>query len=86
MDRKTKINVLLPMKMVGELENLSKTGRRSDFIMKAIRSKLDGEDSFDIDDFSTKNLAAILVNRLQVSPVDGYERLIILTIMEWMNQ
>jgi|TARA_R110002096_G_scaffold202866_1_gene387631 metal-responsive CopG/Arc/MetJ family transcriptional regulator len=64
MDRKTKINVLLPMKMVGELENYSKIGKRSDFIMKAIRSRLDGDSSFDIDDFSTRQMAIILQNRL----------------------
>lgn len=64
MSRKTKINVLLPFKMVGELESLSKLGKRSDFIMKAIRSRLDGDSSFDIDDFSTRQMAIILQNRL----------------------
>ena len=52
------------MKMVGELENYSKIGKRSDFIMKAIRSRLDGDSSFDIDDFSTRQMAIILQNRL----------------------
>ena len=64
MDRKTKINVLLPMKMVGELENLSKAGKRSNFIMKAIRNRLDGEE--DIADADTKKLASILFNRIQL--------------------
>jgi metal-responsive CopG/Arc/MetJ family transcriptional regulator len=64
MSRKTKINVLLPMKMVGELEELSRLGKRSKFITDAIRSKLDGQDAFDINDFPTRNIAVILQNRL----------------------
>ena len=69
MDRKTKINVLLPMKMVGELENLSKAGKRSNFIMKAIRLQLDHRDGFDVSsiaDADTKKLASILFNRIQL--------------------
>ena len=63
MERKTKINVLLPFKMVGELERLSKLGKRSDFIMKAVRSKLDGEDAFDLEDIATRRLARYFRNR-----------------------
>jgi len=66
MSRKTKINVLLPFKMVGELESLSKAGKRSDFIQKAIRNRLDGEEDFDIADADTKKLASILFNRIQL--------------------
>ena len=65
MDRKTKINVLLPMKMVGELENLSKQGLRSDFIAKAIRTKLDGGTAFNLADISTRQLMAVVNNRMQ---------------------
>jgi hypothetical protein len=64
MDRKTKINVLLPMKMVGELENLSKLGKRSEYIMKAIRSKLDGGNVFGLSDIPTRQLMAVLCHRL----------------------
>ena len=85
MSRKTKINVLLPFKMVGELEERSRLGKRSQFIQEAIRSKLDGKDSLTIQDYYTENIAAILVNRM---PVDGssLEKIIVLAIMEWMNQ
>ncbi|AXH79597.1 MAG: hypothetical protein [Circular genetic element sp.] len=65
MSRKTKINVLLPFKMVGELENLSKLGKRSEYIEKAIRSKLDGSRVFDLSDISTRQLMAVVNNRLQ---------------------
>jgi len=64
MSRKTKINVLLPFKMVGELENLSKQGKRSEYIEKAIRSKLDGRSEFTLDDITTRQLMAALLNRL----------------------
>jgi len=63
MSRKTKINVLLPFKMVGELKRLSKAGKRSDFIMKAIRNRLDGEEEFSFADVETKRLLAILSYR-----------------------
>tara|TARA_R110002050_G_scaffold256632_2_gene395660 strand:- start:749 stop:1003 length:255 start_codon:yes stop_codon:yes gene_type:complete len=66
MQRKTKINVLLPFKMVGELERLSKAGKRSDFIEKAIRNRLDGEADYNIADADTKKLAALLFNRIQL--------------------
>jgi metal-responsive CopG/Arc/MetJ family transcriptional regulator len=56
MDRKTKINVLLPIKMVGELERLSKLGKRSEFITKAIRSRLDNQDNFDLWDIDDKEI------------------------------
>lgn len=65
MSRKTKINVLLPIKMVGELEQYSKMGIRSSFITKAIRQRLDNEASFDITDISTRQLMAVLLARLQ---------------------
>lgn len=85
MSRKTKINVLLPMKMVGELEIKARNKSRSQFIQDAIRSKLDQEEAFDINDFDNKKLAATLVNRLSENPT-GYEKLIVMTILEWMNQ
>ena len=71
--------------MVGELENLSRSGKRSEFICDAIRSKLDSQEAFDISDFDNKKLAATLVNRLSDNPT-GYEKLIVMCILEWMNQ
>jgi len=56
MSRKTKINVLLPIKMVGELENMSRLGKRSEFIMKAIRSRLNNEHSYSLEDESTLDI------------------------------
>lgn len=64
MDRKTKINVLLPMKMVGELEVKARNKSRSQFIQDAIRSKLDGEVNFDLDDISTRALLIKLKQRI----------------------
>jgi len=66
MSRKTKINVLLPIKMVGELERLSKLGKRSEFITKAIRSRLDNQDNFDlwdIDDKEILKMARVIANK-----------------------
>jgi len=66
MSRKTKINVLLPMKMVGELERLSKLGKRSEFIQKAIRSRLDNQDNFDLWDIDKKEIlkmARVIANQ-----------------------
>ena len=65
MSRKTKINVLLPFKMVGELERYSKQGIRSQFIERAIRNRLDQEETFDIADVPTRQLMAVLLARLQ---------------------
>lgn len=87
MSRKTKINVLLPIKMVGELERFSRNGKRSEFICDAIRSKLDQEDSFDIDDYETHRLVAIVYNRLcnqaDDTPLCRIARSVLL---EWINQ
>ena len=63
MSRKTKINVLLPFKMVGELENLSKLGKRSEYIEKAIRIQLDYRDGFDVSSISTAQLLGLIINR-----------------------
>lgn len=63
MQRKTKINVLLPIKMVGELENLSRLGKRSEFIQTAIRNKLDLKDEFSAGDLPSIQLLTMLQNR-----------------------
>jgi metal-responsive CopG/Arc/MetJ family transcriptional regulator len=80
MDRKTKINVLLPMKMVGELENLSKLGKRSDFIMKAIRNQLDHRDGFDVSSISTNQLMGLIINRHEHDTLE-YKLLLIIREM-----
>ena len=51
--------------MVGELERLSKLGKRSDFIQDAIRSKLDGEESYDIKSVGYRTLLIQLKYRLE---------------------
>ncbi len=42
--------------MVGELERLSKLGKRSEFIQKAIRSRLNNQDNFDLWDVDDKDI------------------------------
>lgn len=87
MSRKTKINVLLPFKMVGELESRARNNTRSSFIQDAIRSKLDDADAFDIQDFETQRLIVIVYNRLceqqDDTPFCGITRSVLL---EWINQ
>jgi metal-responsive CopG/Arc/MetJ family transcriptional regulator len=69
MSRKTKINVLLPFKMVGELETLSKLNKRSSFIESAIRNKLDGKDAFAARDIETHQLWGMLHHRAENNPM-----------------
>lgn len=64
MNRKTKINLLLPFKMVGELESRARNKSRSQFIEDAIRAKLDGEENFDLDDISTRALLIKIKQRI----------------------
>jgi len=64
MRRKTKINLLLPFKMVGELESRARNKSRSQFIEDAIRAKLDGEENFDLDDIRTSALLIKLKQRI----------------------
>ena len=42
--------------MVGELERLSKLGKRSEFIQKAIRARLDNQENFDLWDVDNKEI------------------------------
>lgn len=85
MSRKTKINVLLPIKMVGELERFSRNGKRSEFIADAIRSKLDQEDSFDINDYETRTLAVILQNRLLEIEQCDMSEVLGLVLRKWIK-
>ena len=64
MRNKTEIKVYLPIKMVGELERHRVNGNRSNYIEKAIRAKLDGEDAFSFSDISNRQLMAMLHSRL----------------------
>ena len=81
MSRKTKINVLLPFKMVGELESLSKDGKRSEYIEKAIRRQIDHRDGFDISSISTAQLLGLIINRTQG---DSIEHKLLMIIRELM--
>jgi metal-responsive CopG/Arc/MetJ family transcriptional regulator len=67
MQRKTKINVLLPIRLVGELDSLSRLGKRSNFIEEAIKEKLKMSDISTINDASTNQLMAALSQREDVS-------------------
>lgn len=73
--------------MVGELEFLSRLGKRSEYIEDAIRSKLDEQDSFDINDYETHRLIAIVYNRLcnqtDDTPLCGIMRCV---LQEWLTQ
>jgi len=80
MNRKTKINVLLPIKMVGELEALSKLNKRSSFIQSAIRNKLDGKDAFAAADIPTHQLWGMLHNRAE----DDVTKQLLMIIREMM--
>ncbi|MHA1883196.1 MAG: hypothetical protein ACTSUO_09140, partial [Candidatus Thorarchaeota archaeon] len=50
--------VLLPFKMVGELESRARNNTRSSFIQKAIRNRIDGEEGFNLEDVDTLELLA----------------------------
>jgi metal-responsive CopG/Arc/MetJ family transcriptional regulator len=51
--------------MVGELESLSKMGKRSEYIEKAIRGALNHRDGFDISSISTGQLLVLIINRTE---------------------
>lgn len=63
MSRKSKINVLLPIKMIGELDRYSRIGKRSDFIQRAIRSRLDESDAFNMGDMTDAHMLKIIRSR-----------------------
>lgn len=67
MQRKTKINVLLPIRLVGEMDSLSRTGKRSQFIEKAIRDKLNDETHPRLSDIPTRSILQALSTRNDVS-------------------
>ena len=78
MRQKIEIKVYLPYMMVGELESMKKRGMRSKFIESAIRTKLDGEESFRPQDLSTRRVIALLLARY---PDDDVLRTILLDRM-----
>ena len=82
MRQKIEIKVYLPYTMVGELERLRKQGKRSDYITKAIRAKLDAEDAFTVSDLSTRRIMSILMHRIQD---DDVLRTILLKRMEGLE-
>ena len=79
MRNKIEIKVYLPYTMVGELERLRKSGKRSHYIEEAIRARLDEEDAFRVQDLSTRRVLALAMARF---PDDEVLRTIILKRME----
>ncbi len=75
----------LDLGLIQELHRRVGRGFRSQFVNEAISNRLKNEEEYDASDIDTKALAAMLVNRLSPNP-DGYEKLVIMTILEWMNQ
>ena len=67
MQRKTKINVLLPIRLVGELDELSRAGKHSQFIETAIREKYFDERGITIREASSKVLMHALSQREDIS-------------------
>ena len=63
MSRKSKINVLLPIKMIGELDRYSRIGKRSDFIQRAIRARLDESNAFSMGDMTDAHMLKIIRSR-----------------------
>lgn len=63
MSRKSKINVLLPIKLIGELDRYSRIGKRSEFISKAIRARLDESSAFSLGDMSDTHMLKIIRSR-----------------------
>ena len=78
MRQKVEIKVYLPYMMIGELESLKRSGRRSKFIEDAIRAKLDGEEAFRPQDLRTRRIIALLLARY---PDDDVLRTILLDRM-----
>lgn len=79
MKKKVEIKVYLPYLMVGELEIFRRNGQRSDFVEKAIRARLDGEDAFNVADLQTKNILAMAMARF---PDDDVLKTILLKRIE----
>tara|TARA_R100001443_G_C3358370_1_gene178495 strand:- start:2722 stop:2967 length:246 start_codon:yes stop_codon:yes gene_type:complete len=67
MQRKTKINVLLPIRLVGELDSLSRAGKRSTFIEQAIKDKLNEETYPRLSEIPTKQILVALTHREDIS-------------------
>lgn len=67
MSRKTKINVLLPFRMVGELDSFSRAGKRSQFIEASIREKLSNETHPRLSDIPTRSVLLALKLREDIS-------------------
>jgi len=79
MRKKIEIKVYLPYTMVGELERLRKSGKRSEYIEKAVRARLDDEDSFNAGDLTTRRILSLALGRY---PNDEVLRTILLKRME----
>ena len=66
MRKKIEIKVYLPYLMVGELESRRKDNRRSKYIEEAVRSRLDGEQGFTLEDEETLEILAELRHRKDI--------------------
>ena len=78
MRQKIEIKVYLPYMMVGELESLKRSGKRSKFIEDAVRAKLDGEEAFRVQDLPTRRILALCMARF---PDDDVLRTMCLKLM-----
>lgn len=63
MSRKSKINVLLPIKLIGELDRFSRIGKRSEFIEKAIVARINESEAFTLGDMSDEHMLKIIRSR-----------------------
>lgn len=79
MRKKIEIKAYLPYMMVGELEPKRKAGKRSQFIEKAVRARLDGEDAFRVQDLPTRRILALVMARF---PDNDVLRTMCLELME----
>ena len=75
----------LDIGLIKDLHTRVARGHRSQFVETAVRNRLKNEEDYNASDIDTKALAAMLVNRLSSNP-NGYEKLVVMTILEWMNQ
>jgi len=68
-NRTVKMSISVPSNIFNELERtLSYTQSRSKFISSAIDEKLNGSEGFSVEESTTKQLMAALMNRNDVDP------------------
>ena len=68
-NRTVKMSITVPLNIFNDLERtLSYTQSRSKFISSAIDEKLNGSEGFSVEESTTKQLMAALLNRNDVDP------------------